>query len=66
MIRKMSQEYVAEYSSNEPSRPCPKEVDVDDFTEDDKLANANAISDAFMSLFSADKTPAVEAVPNNT
>lgn len=65
MIKRMSQEYVSEYSQNDPSRPCPKEVVIDDLTEDDKLANANAFESAFKSLFgSADKVPAVEAVNN--
>jgi hypothetical protein len=64
MIKRMSQEYVAEYSQNDPSRPCPKEVILDDITEDDKLANANAFESAFKSLFGADKVPAVEAVNN--
>lgn len=64
MIKKMSQEYVSEYSCNSPSRQCPKEVFEEDLTEDDKLANANAIEDAFNVLFSNNNTPAVEAVTN--
>lgn len=64
MIKRMSSEYVAEYSCNDPSRPCPKEIIVDDLSEDDKLANAKSIREGFKSLFGANKTPAVEAVPN--
>lgn len=64
MIKRMSSEYVAEYSCNDPSRPCPKEVFVDELSEEDKLANAKSIREGFKSLFGANKTPAVEAVPN--
>lgn len=58
-IKRMSQEYVAEYSQTDPSRPCPKEIVVGDITEDDKLANANTVTTALKSLFGADKVPAV-------
>lgn len=59
MIRKMSQEYVSEYFQTDPSRPCPKEIILDDITEDDKLANANSFEAALKSMFGAEKVPAV-------
>jgi hypothetical protein len=61
-IKRMSQEYVGEFFNNSPSAPCPKEVIIDELTEDDKLANAKAFKSSFMSMFGK-KTPAVEAVP---
>lgn len=65
MIKRMSQEYVHEYSQTDPSRPCPKEIIFDDITEDAKLANANSFETAFKSMFGkADQVPAVEAVNN--
>lgn len=58
-IKRMSQEYVSEYSQTDPNRPCPKEIIPDEITDDDKLAAANSVTAALKSLFGADIVPAV-------
>jgi hypothetical protein len=65
-IKKLSQEYASEYSqASSPSRECPKTIFLDEISEDDALANANAMADAFKTMFgTADNIPSVEAVRN--
>lgn len=50
-IKLMSQEYVGEYYSTEPSRPCPKPVYIEDLTEEDAIQNANSIESALDKFF---------------
>lgn len=66
MIKKLSQEYAAEYSqASSPSRECPKVIFLDEVSEDDALANANAMADAFKTMFGSDSSgPSVEVVKN--
>jgi hypothetical protein len=63
-IKKISQEYVSEYSvASQPSRECPKPIFLDEVSEDAKVANARAIAEA-MQMFNlpSDK---VEKVQNS-
>jgi hypothetical protein len=65
LIQTLSKEYCSQYSlSYEPSCECPKLVELDEVTEDDALANANAIAEGLKSLFSAPQDTSVEAVVN--
>jgi hypothetical protein len=48
LIRKLSQEYSAEYNAaSESARPCPKLIDIEDVDEDVAAANALAMKEAF-------------------
>ena len=63
-IKKLSQEYSAEYSqASDPSRECPKPIFLDEVSEEDALANANAMAEAFK-MFSQPDGPSVEVVRN--
>ncbi len=65
LIRRLSQEYSSEYAcASEPSRPCPKVIELDDVTEDEKLANAKAIAEGFKLLFGKKDDKSVEVVQN--
>lgn len=66
LIRRLSQEYANEYAeASDPARACPKEIIVDDVPEDAAKANADAMADAFKSLFgSQDDITSVEEVRN--
>ncbi|MGZ8888056.1 MAG: hypothetical protein ACXW1D_00705 [Halobacteriota archaeon] len=65
MIRKLSQEYTAEYSlASEPNRECPKQIVIEDISEDDALANANAMAEGFKNLFGQPQDRSVEMVQN--
>lgn len=71
MIKRMSQEYVAEYFNNAVDAPCPKEIYIDDLSVEEKLDNSKAMGESLKAMFgvnksSAKKIPAVEAAINNT
>lgn len=52
LIRQLSLEYSSEYSAaTVPSRPCPKEIDLDALSEEVKLAESNALGQALLELF---------------
>lgn len=52
LIRRLSQEYCSEYAeSSNPTRDCPKQVVIEDTTEDEVLANADAMKEAMMQAF---------------
>lgn len=64
LIRRLSQEYSSEYAqASSPNRECPKVVIAEDVSEDEALANAKAIGDAFKLMFGAQDT-SVEKVQN--
>jgi hypothetical protein len=64
-LKNLSQEYAGEYAAaNDPRRECPKPIFLDEVSEDVALANANAMADAFKTMFGADTGPQVEAVTN--
>jgi hypothetical protein len=51
-IKRLSQEYVSEYSQGSaPDRQCPTTIFVDDVSEDDKVANAKSIREAMRVMF---------------
>ena len=64
-IKKMSQEYVAEFFNKAVDAPCPKEVHMDELTVEEKLDNSKALGDSLKAMFgvrkSSAKIPAVEA-----
>jgi hypothetical protein len=66
LIRRMSQDYANEYAeASDPARACPKEIIVEDVPEDVATANANAMADAFKTLFGKqDDITSVEEVRN--
>lgn len=70
MIKTMSQEYVIELSNNSIDAPCPKEIDIEELTVEEKLDNSKAMGASLKAMFgvvrSSAKIPAVEAAPNNT
>lgn len=71
MIKRLSQEYVAEYFNNAVDAPCPKEIYIEDLSVEEKLDNSKALGDSLKAMFgvrksSAKKPPAVEAAINNT
>lgn len=51
-IKKLSQEYASEYSqASKPDRACPTTIFIDDVSEDDAIANAKKIREAFKMMF---------------
>lgn len=59
IIKRMSEEYAAEYSAaTDPNRPCPKEIAVEELSEEEKLDNSNKIGESLVALFGASKSPA--------
>lgn len=65
LIRQLSQEYCSMYAeASNPSCPCPKQIVVEDITEDEAVANANNIADAFKLLFGSQDDKSVEVIQN--
>jgi hypothetical protein len=54
-IRRMSAEYVAQFSDRSPFAPCPKEINIEDMTEEEKIDNSKVIADSLKLMFGADK-----------
>lgn len=52
LIRQLSIEYAGEYAAaSVPSRPCPKEIDLDALSDEVKLAESTALGDTLIALF---------------
>lgn len=65
LIRKLSQEYCAEYSNaSDPSWPCPKTIDREEITEDAAMANADALGEALKRMFGKQDDTSIEVVQN--
>ena len=66
IIMQLSREYCAEYSeASDPLRPCPKEIFLDEVTQEDAIENANAIQDMFMKNWGRQADTKPEIVPNS-
>lgn len=64
-IRLLSECYTSEvHAARDPQRECPKPIFLDEVSAEDATKNADAMADAFKTLFGADNTPAVEMVRN--
>lgn len=64
-IKKLSQDYSAEYSqASQANRECPKPIFLDEVSEDDAVKNAEAMAEAFKIMYGPDNSPRVEVVRN--
>lgn len=65
LIRKLSQEYAAEYAqASDKARVCPKDIYIEDVSEEDARNNADAMEQALLDLFSEKDDKKIEVVPN--
>lgn len=65
LIRQLSQEYCSMYAeASNPACPCPKQIVLEDITEDEAVANADAIAEGFKLLFGNQDDKSVEVVQN--
>lgn len=51
-VKRLSEEYCSEYhAATEPSRPCPRDIFIEDVSDEVAMENAKAMAQGFRDLF---------------